>query len=92
MNCREEKLWRKSKERPINGLNLSQKKMTRPKKIIYWISTVDLAFGLLSSGIQQLLHFHGISDLLTESMYSQKIKLIITLIVKYQTYYGGYSG
>ncbi|MGN8224080.1 DoxX family protein [Gracilimonas sp. BCB1] len=30
--------------------------MTRPKKIIYWISTVILAFGLLASGIQQLLH------------------------------------
>lgn len=30
--------------------------MTRAHKIIYWLATVILAFGLLASGIQQLLH------------------------------------
>lgn len=30
--------------------------MTRTQKIIYWIATAILAFGLLASGIQQLLH------------------------------------
>ena len=30
--------------------------MSKSQKIIYWIATVILAFGLLASGIQQLLH------------------------------------
>lgn len=29
--------------------------MTKTQKIIYWLATVVLVFGLLASGIQQLL-------------------------------------
>lgn len=37
--------------------------MTKTRKIIYWISTVVLALGLLGTGIQQLLHVEAVGAL-----------------------------
>ncbi len=39
--------------------------MSKKNKIIYWIATVWLAFGMLSGGIMQVLHIQVEKDLMT---------------------------
>jgi len=39
--------------------------MTKSKKIIYWITTGFLAFGMLAGGVQQLLQIGGYVEIVT---------------------------
>lgn len=39
--------------------------MTKRNKIIYWITTVFLAFGMLAGGVQQLLQIGGYVEIVT---------------------------
>ncbi|MDB5032955.1 MAG: hypothetical protein JWQ98_196 [Chlorobi bacterium] len=43
--------------------------MTKRNKIIYWISTVWLALGMLASGLQQIFHMKGFVDIITHLGY-----------------------
>ena len=38
--------------------------MTKRNKIIYWISTIWLASGMLASGLQQIFHTKGFVDII----------------------------
>ena len=38
--------------------------MTKRNKIIYWISTIWLALGMLASGLQQIFHTKGFVDII----------------------------
>ena len=38
--------------------------MTKRNKIIYWISTIWLASGMLASGLQQIFHTKGFVDIM----------------------------
>jgi uncharacterized membrane protein len=51
--------------------------MTRRKKIIYWIATVLLSFGMLGSGIAQLLHLKDMNELITHVGYPLYFMYII---------------
>jgi uncharacterized membrane protein YphA (DoxX/SURF4 family) len=43
--------------------------MTKRNKIIYWISTIWLASGMLASGLQQLFHTKGFVDIVAHLGY-----------------------
>jgi uncharacterized membrane protein len=43
--------------------------MTKRNKIIYWISTVFLAFGMLAGGVQQLLQIGGYVEIVSKLGY-----------------------
>jgi len=43
--------------------------MTKSKKIIYWITTGFLAFGMLAGGVQQLLQIGGYVEIVTRLGY-----------------------
>ncbi len=43
--------------------------MSKRKKIFYWVSTLWLALGMLSTGLVQLLRIEGESDLVTQLGY-----------------------
>lgn len=43
--------------------------MKKTHKIIYWISTVFLAFGMLAGGVQQLLQVGGYVEIITNLGY-----------------------
>ncbi|MCX2680016.1 DoxX family protein [Galbibacter sp. EGI 63066] len=43
--------------------------MTKRNKIIYWVSTIFLAFGMLAGGIQQLLQIGGYVDIVSQLGY-----------------------
>lgn len=51
--------------------------MTKSNKIIYWISTALLAFGMLGSGISQLLHVKEMDELITHVGYPLYFMYII---------------
>ena len=38
--------------------------MTKRNKIIYWISTIWLALGMMASGLQQIFHTKGFVDII----------------------------
>lgn len=38
---------------------------TKTQKIIYWVATVFLSFGMLAGGVQQLLQIGGYVDIIT---------------------------
>ena len=38
--------------------------MTKSNKIIYWISTIWLALGMMASGLQQIFHTKGFVDII----------------------------
>lgn len=43
--------------------------MTKANKIIYWISTIFLSFGMLAGGIQQLIQIGGYNEIVTQLGY-----------------------
>jgi len=43
--------------------------MTKRNKIIYWVTTVFLAFGMLAGGVQQLLQIGGYVEIITKLGY-----------------------
>jgi uncharacterized membrane protein len=43
--------------------------MTKRNKIIYWITTGFLAFGMLAGGIQQMLQIGGYNEIVTQLGY-----------------------
>lgn len=43
--------------------------MKKRNKIIYWIATVFLAFGMLAGGVQQLLQIGGYVEIITQLGY-----------------------
>lgn len=43
--------------------------MTTRNKIIYWVATAILAFGMLAQGLAQLLHTKGYADILVHLGY-----------------------
>lgn len=51
--------------------------MTKTNKIIYWISTALLSFGMLGSGISQLLHVKEMNELITHIGYPLYFMYII---------------
>ncbi|MBI3520203.1 MAG: DoxX family protein [Bacteroidetes bacterium] len=51
--------------------------MTKSHNIIYWIATALLSFGMLASGISQLLHVKEMDDLLTHIGYPLYLLYII---------------
>lgn len=51
--------------------------MTKTNKIIYWISTALLSFGMLGSGISQLLHVKEMNELITHVGYPLYLMNII---------------
>ena len=51
--------------------------MTKTNKIIYWISTALLSFGMLGSGISQVLHVKEMNELITHVGYPLYFMYII---------------
>jgi uncharacterized membrane protein len=51
--------------------------MTKTNKIIYWTSTALLSFGMLGSGISQLLHQKEMNELITHIGYPLYLMYII---------------
>lgn len=51
--------------------------MTKATKIIYWVATALLAFGMLGSGIAQLLHLKDMNELITHVGYPLYFMYII---------------
>lgn len=51
--------------------------MTKTNKIIYWISTALLCFGMLGSGISQVLHVKEMNELITHVGYPLYFMYII---------------
>lgn len=51
--------------------------MKKRNKIIYWIATAFLCFGMLGSGISQILHVKEMNDLITHIGYPLYIMYII---------------
>jgi uncharacterized membrane protein len=43
--------------------------MSKRKKIIYWVATVFLSFGMLAGGIQQMLQIGGYNEIVTRLGY-----------------------
>jgi uncharacterized membrane protein YphA (DoxX/SURF4 family) len=43
--------------------------MTKRNKIIYWISTIWLALGMLAGGLQQIFHTKGFVDIIVHLSY-----------------------
>ena len=43
--------------------------MTKRNKIIYWISTIWVALGMLASGLQQIFHTKGFVDIIVHLGY-----------------------
>ena len=43
--------------------------MTQRNKIIYWVATALLSFGMLGSGISQILHTDDMNELITHIGY-----------------------
>ena len=43
--------------------------MTKRNKIIYWISTIWIALGMLASGLQQIFHTKGFVDIIVHLGY-----------------------
>jgi hypothetical protein len=43
--------------------------MTKRNKIIYWISTIWLALGMLAGGLQQIFHAKGFVDIIVHLGY-----------------------
>jgi len=51
--------------------------MERRHKIIYWIATALLAFGMLASGLQQLFHTREMADMLAHLGYPPYVMNIL---------------
>ena len=51
--------------------------MTRKNKLIYWVSTGLLAFGMLAQGVAQLLHTQGYVDIIAQLGYPTYFLTII---------------
>lgn len=51
--------------------------MTKRTKIIYWIVTVFLSFGMLAGGVQQLLQIGGYNEIIKELGYPQYLLSIL---------------
>jgi uncharacterized membrane protein len=51
--------------------------MTKRNKIIYWVATALLSFGMLSSGISQILHLKDMNELITHVGYPLYFMYII---------------
>lgn len=51
--------------------------MTRKNKIIYWISTALLSFGMLGSGVSQMLHLKEMNEIITHVGYPLYFMYII---------------
>jgi len=51
--------------------------MLKRNKIIYWVSTVLLSFGMLGSGISQLLHVKEMNELIAHVGYPLYFMYII---------------
>jgi uncharacterized membrane protein len=51
--------------------------MTKTNKLIYWISTALLSFGMLGSGISQVLHVKEMNELITHVGYPLYFMYII---------------
>jgi len=51
--------------------------MTKTHKIIYWVATSAVAFGMTASGIQQILHTQPMIDLITHVGYPTYFLCII---------------
>ena len=53
----------------MSKLSTHKKKMEKRKLIIYWAATALLSFGMLGSGISQLLHVKEMDDLIAHVGY-----------------------
>jgi hypothetical protein len=51
--------------------------MTKRNKIIYWVATIFLSFGMLAGGIQQLLQIGGYNEIVTKLGYPLYLLSII---------------
>ncbi|HYG37063.1 MAG TPA: DoxX family protein [Cytophagales bacterium] len=51
--------------------------MKKRNKIIYWIATVFLAFGMLAGGVQQLLQIGGYVEIVTQLGYPMYLLSIL---------------
>jgi len=51
--------------------------MKKSKIIVYWISTILLSFGMLGSGISQILHVKEMNELITHTGYPLYFMYII---------------
>ena len=51
--------------------------MEKRKKIIYWVATALLSFGMLGSGISQILHLKEMNELITHVGYPLYFMYII---------------
>lgn len=51
--------------------------MTKRNKIIYWIVTVFLSFGMLAGGIQQMLQMGGYNEIIKQLGYPQYLLSIL---------------
>ena len=49
----------------------------RTGKIIYWVVTIFLAFGLLAGGVQQMLQIGGYNEIITQLGYPQYLLSIL---------------
>jgi len=68
--------------------------MTKRNKIIYWIATIFLSFGMLAGGIQQFLQIGGYNEIVTKLGYPlyllsiigtwKIIGVVVILIPKYK--------
>lgn len=68
--------------------------MTKRNKIIYWIATIFLSFGMLAGGIQQVLQIGGYNEIVTKLGYPlyllsiigtwKIIGVVVILIPKYK--------
>jgi uncharacterized membrane protein YphA (DoxX/SURF4 family) len=51
--------------------------MTKGKKIIYWVTTVFLALGMLANGLAQIFHVKGFVDIISHLGYPSYFLSII---------------
>jgi uncharacterized membrane protein len=51
--------------------------MTKRNKIIYWVATIFLSFGMLAGGIQQVLQIGGYNEIVTKLGYPLYLLSII---------------
>lgn len=51
--------------------------MTKRNKIIYWVVTIFLSFGMLAGGVQQLLQIGGYNEIIKELGYPQYLLSIL---------------
>lgn len=68
--------------------------MTKRNKIIYWVATIFLSFGMLAGGIQQVLQIGGYNEIVTKLGYPlyllsiigtwKIIGVVVILIPKYE--------